>query len=237
MNLNRRLFLGRIGAASAAAAIVAPAVAGVAPASSVTPALAEIGARTEDAEARFLRADDAFKAAKAAAERLMPAPPQTIVVPNVTRPRTGYYEALRLVDEMPPRWGEAEVYVLEQHYIHRTVEEFDDLPKDDPLRRGAAAKRARKARSDHDAWMAAKERVREDTGFHAATTELYWSKREIAELAQAAFEHEARSVGDLLIQARALNTASSMDDGRNWAMPTLGPKLALAVERVLGTTA
>jgi hypothetical protein len=230
-SLSRRLFLGRLGATSAATLTASTAIA-AAPMPADNAELARIGQEMAAAETRYLRADDAYKAAFAKAEQMMPPPPASIIATG-RETRSAHVEPLRLVDDNFPNWREAEVFVVAARRIEEVAEAYDDLPIGDPRRRGGPARRAWKARAEHEVWMAARERVREESGFDAASTEKWRAREAISKLAEAAFEHEAQTPADLLVLARAFNTMALMDQSRNWSTALLGPKLALAAERVL----
>jgi hypothetical protein len=234
MPMNRRLFLNRIGITTVAAAAVAlpPAACTV----MEDGELVEFGRQMDDAEIRYLAADDAWHAARARAVAMMPAVPAAVLVKAEERPmHPGMsLECLRDIDGKPMFYGPASDMKLSRQTLMQRVAAFDDLPDDHWAKNNEPHDRARKLLALDEGYDAACDGAREDSGYNAADDARRNAVRDILEVAARVVAMEPRTARGLLIQAKAVTAAAGLDHGGAFVM---GKQFALNAERILGQVA
>jgi hypothetical protein len=232
---SRRAFLSRIGitTAAAAAVVIPPAACTV---MQNEPELIGMAREMEEAEQRFVIADDAWKAARERAIAAMPAIPATLFVKSEERPmhRLTDLECLRDFDGKPNFKGPSSDMRLSRTSLINRVDGFDALPDGHWARGSELHKRAADLLALDERHAADCERVRRESGYEDADECRDQAMRHIAQVAMAIFAFEPRTVRGLLIQSKALTSVVGLPTRSRVDAGELGSQLALAAERILG---
>lgn len=241
MSLSRRLFLNRIGITTVAAAAVALPPAACTVMQDDDAELVHVGKQMDAAEAAYLAADDAYRAARSRCEAAMPGPPSLLVVgaADAQRYPLNALERMRDVDDFRVKFEHGQPLTLSRWWLEDEATAYDALPETDAERAGRRHCALVNAMDVHDRWEMAREQTRLETGFTQALEARDSARRAVDGLAKAAFAQEAKTPRGLQIQARAFVTAFNLSVAatvvglRPDALHLYGSQLALATERVL----
>jgi hypothetical protein len=237
MSVSRRLFLSRIGITTAAAAAIAlpPAACTVI---QEEPELIGMARELEEAERRFVLADDNWKAARERAIAAMPAIPPALFVKAEERPmhRLMDLECPRDFDGKPDFKGPSSDMRLSRSSLVGRVDQFDALPDGHWAKGSELHKRAADLLALDERHAADCERIRRESGYEDADECRDHAMRHIAQVAMGIFAIEPQTTQGLLIQSKALTSVAGLPNRNKADASELGRHLALNAERILGQT-